>query len=359
MRPSYASSSMHRRLADLPLSPYRAAFGHVVDCRTVRIMHDDLRAQAIRYHEALPDRIRTYLVARGIADEVITLHQLGWNGRRITIPIRNRLDEVVCFKLARDPEGSNDDPKMLTSRGGSVELYGWERVLAKPCRLIICEGEFDRLVLESHGFAAVTSTGGAGTLRTEWVDDLAPIPEIYLCFDLDGAGRAGALRVGQFLPHAKIVQLPDEVGPAGDITDFFVRLQHTREDFLGLLERATPVPVLPVTLPVIPSSGLSRPFNEVSRRVADVKAAVPIGDLIERYIQLRPSGASLRGRCPFHEDHYPSLMVYPEAGRFRCYGCGRYGDVITFVIAVERLPFLKALEFLENLHSQTDGREAA
>jgi hypothetical protein len=111
--------------------------------------HDPL-ALVSEYHRNLPDRIIQYLHGRGISNEIITLHRLGWNGQRITIPVFNRDGALAFFKFAKDPEDQTDSPKMLTSRGGSVELYGWERVLAKPPRLIICAGEFDRLVLEDR-----------------------------------------------------------------------------------------------------------------------------------------------------------------------------------------------------------------
>ena len=329
-------------------------------CGTVGGMSHELSALATEYHGNLPNRIQEYLHARGISDEIITLHQLGWNGQRITIPITNRDGVVVCFKLAKDPDDQSTAPKMLTSRGGRVELYGWERVLAKPCRLVICEGEFDRLVLEAHGIAAVTSTGGAGSFRMKWTDDLAAIPELYLCFDHDEAGQRGALGVGQILPHAKLVHLPDEVGRRGDVTDFFVRLGRSREDFLSLLESATPVPVPPLSLPVTASTW-SRPFGGLSRRIREIKESVPIADLVSRYAALHPSGNALRGLCPFHEDHSPSLMIYPESGRFRCYGCGRHGDVITFIAGIEELPFLRALDRLEQFRDDYDRetREAA
>ena len=268
---------------------------------------------------------------------------------------------LVCSKLAKGPEDQDDSPKMLTSRGGRVELYGWERVLAKPCRLIICEGEFDRLMLEAHGIAAVTSTGGAGSFRQEWAADFLSIPEVLICLDRDDAGREGARRIEQFIPHAKLVTLPDDVGPGGDITDFFVRLGRTRDDFLRLLDEATPIPVAPETLPVTTPSTWSRPFGELSRRIREIKEHVPIADLVGRYVALRQSGAALRGLCPFHEDGNPSLMVYPETGRFRCYGCGRHGDVITFIAGIEELPFLRALDRLEQFRDgyDRDTREAA
>src|SRR5712692_10306534 len=125
------------------------------------------------YHCRLPLRIRGYLgQARGISSEIIDRHLLGWNGSRITIPVFDRRGEFGFFKLAKDPEDTTDSPKMLATPGAHAELYDWQRVLGKPEQIIICEGEFDRLVLESRGFAAVTSTGGAATFRREWAEAL-------------------------------------------------------------------------------------------------------------------------------------------------------------------------------------------
>jgi len=80
---------------------------------------------------------------------------------------------MAIFKLARDPEDRMPAPKMMTKPAAPAELYGWGEVLKKPSQIIICEGEFDRLVLEAKGFTAVTSTGGAGVFRAEWAKELA------------------------------------------------------------------------------------------------------------------------------------------------------------------------------------------
>src|SRR6266851_4951864 len=161
-------------------------FEHV----TLRAMETtrDLLDLATEYHTALPGRIRQYIYRRGIPDLLIDFHLLGWNGSRITIPIFNRQGELAFFKLARDPEDRLPGPKMMTTHGAYAELYGWGEALKKPPQIIICEGEFDRLVLEAKGFTAVTSTGGAGVFRSEWADELASIPELYICFDNDEAG---------------------------------------------------------------------------------------------------------------------------------------------------------------------------
>src|SRR5439155_15339893 len=210
----------------------------------------DLAALAANYPTALPGRIRQYLNTRGITDILIDYHLIAWNGNRITIPIYNREGEIAFFKLARDPE-DQDGPKMMASPGGYAELYEWGAVLPEPGRIIICEGEFDRMVLEDNGFIAVTSTAGAGVFKKEWAKAFENIPEVYICYDRDEAGKNGAERVASLIPHARIVELPDEVGEGGDVTDFFVRLGQNREDFQKLLDAALPAPPPPPeTLPV-------------------------------------------------------------------------------------------------------------
>src|SRR5207249_2207134 len=245
---------------------------------------------AREYHGNLPARIRQYLTQdRGISGEVIERHLLGWNGNRITIPVFNRSGGFACFKLAKDPEDKSDSPKMLASPGAKAELYGWERVLAKPDHLIICEGEFDRLVLESQGFAAVTSTGGAGTFRREWAEALREIPEVYVCFDRDDAGQKGAERVGGLIPRARLVELPEEVGEGGDVTDFFVRLKKSREDFLRLFETA----VRPLPEPPAPDGLSAGSFRATGdSEIARLKSCVRLEELVGRHVALRQRGTT-------------------------------------------------------------------
>ncbi len=310
-----------------------------------------------RYHDALPMRIREYLNHRGILDAVIDLHLLGWDGQRITIPIFDRDGRLAFFKLAKDPDDPAPGPKMMTSPGASADLYGWERARAKPCRILICEGEFDRLVLESNGLAAVTSTGGAGVFRQEWADEFAPIPEVYVCFDRDEAGRKGALRVARMIPQTRIVDLPDEVGPGGDVTDWFVRLRHSREDFLRLMEVAQPaVPEEPAAEP-IPKKPPRGQSSSDTDEIARVKSLVTLEDLAGRYVTLRASGQNLVGRCPFHEDRVPSLVIYPPSQTFHCFGCQAHGDVIAFLMRAEHLTFPETLRVLRKLSNQ-DGQTA-
>jgi DNA primase len=78
-----------------------------------------------------------------------------------------------------------------------------------------------------------------------------------------------------------------------------------------------------------------------------VKEASDIVDVVGSYISLRPAGQqTFKGLCPFHDDHRPSFDVDPKRGRYRCWSCGKYGDVITFVQEYEKVEFAEALEIL-------------
>jgi len=75
----------------------------------------------------------------------------------------------------------------------------------------------------------------------------------------------------------------------------------------------------------------------------EVKARLNIVELIGRYVALKPSGQRFKGRCPFHPDDTPSLMVSPDKGLWHCFGCHAGGDSIGFLMKIERLSFPEAL----------------
>lgn len=80
--------------------------------------------------------------------------------------------------------------------------------------------------------------------------------------------------------------------------------------------------------------------------VEEVKSRVNIVELIGRYITLKPSGQRFKGRCPFHPDDTPSLLVSPDKGLWHCFGCHAGGDAIGFLMKIERLSFPEALSRL-------------
>ena len=81
-------------------------------------------------------------------------------------------------------------------------------------------------------------------------------------------------------------------------------------------------------------------------RVKQVKEANDIVDVVGQYLSLQPAGPKFKGLCPFHDDHNPSLLVDPHWQNFKCWSCGKYGDVISFVQEFEHVSFPEALELL-------------
>ncbi|ACB77865.1 DNA primase [Opitutus terrae] len=81
--------------------------------------------------------------------------------------------------------------------------------------------------------------------------------------------------------------------------------------------------------------------------VRDLKLRINLADVVSRVVALRKAGGTrLKGLCPFHNEKTPSFHVDPEKGFYKCFGCGKAGDVITFVRETEQLNFTEAVEAL-------------
>ncbi len=81
--------------------------------------------------------------------------------------------------------------------------------------------------------------------------------------------------------------------------------------------------------------------------VRDLKLRVSLADVISRVVSLRKAGGSrLKGLCPFHNEKTPSFNVDADKGFYKCFGCGKAGDAITFVRETEQLSFTEAVEAL-------------
>ena len=91
-------------------------------------------------------------------------------------------------------------------------------------------------------------------------------------------------------------------------------------------------------------------------RDASVREAVDAADMVEvvsARTQLRRSGARFVGLCPFHDEKTPSFSVNPQDKLFYCFGCGKGGDVISFVRETEQLDFAQAVEWLAERYRVT------
>ena len=80
--------------------------------------------------------------------------------------------------------------------------------------------------------------------------------------------------------------------------------------------------------------------------IHSLKMANPIEDVMSSYVSLKRQGGNRVCNCPFHSEKTPSCTVFPSQQHFYCFGCQTGGDVITFIMKIENLDFVEAVEFL-------------
>ena len=82
--------------------------------------------------------------------------------------------------------------------------------------------------------------------------------------------------------------------------------------------------------------------------VEKIKDAANIVDVVSEFVTLRKSGASYKGLCPFHNEKTPSFTVSPSRKTCHCFGCGKGGTPITFIMEHEQMTYPEALRWLAN-----------
>lgn len=81
-------------------------------------------------------------------------------------------------------------------------------------------------------------------------------------------------------------------------------------------------------------------------QIHEIKEKLDIVDLISQYVSLKKAGKNYKALCPFHNEDTPSFMVSPELQIFKCFGCGRGGDIYKFLMEMEGVEFGEALQVL-------------
>ncbi len=81
-------------------------------------------------------------------------------------------------------------------------------------------------------------------------------------------------------------------------------------------------------------------------QIEEVRRSNDIVDVIREYVPLKRAGKDFKALCPFHSEKTASFQVSPTKQIFKCFGCGKGGNVFSFVMATERLEFPEAVEFL-------------
>ncbi|MEZ5036952.1 MAG: DNA primase [Chitinophagales bacterium] len=99
--------------------------------------------------------------------------------------------------------------------------------------------------------------------------------------------------------------------------------------------------------------------QDTIRKIIDTAQAL---DVVADFVTLKKSGSIYKGNCPFHQERTPSFVVNPNKNIFKCFGCGKGGDAIGFIMEYEKLSYPEALRYLaqkynievEETHTQSE-----
>ncbi|OGK56536.1 hypothetical protein A3J15_03145, partial [Candidatus Roizmanbacteria bacterium RIFCSPLOWO2_02_FULL_38_10] len=173
----------------------------------------------------------------------------GWDSRNLIIPVFDNKD-CVNFRLRSDPTYPNSKSALYSIPGrGRHRLFNTEVLKTKPKDVIICEGEWDCMLLDQLGYNAVTSTGGCASFKNDWIPYFKEAEKVSICFDndkgknWDNPGQDNSVKLVEEFKKQGInavnVKLPDPDVNSDkvDITDYFIKLGKTKEEFGKLLDQ--------------------------------------------------------------------------------------------------------------------------
>lgn len=274
--------------------------------------------------------------ARGLTEDTIKRFKIGFTsfkGQRYTIPIFGSDGEINNIRYYGP--GDNEFGKFLNhiykNKEGVVFSYkephhcftDWNWFKTAPA-VIICAGEMDAAILWQNDFCSFTELAGEGTWSEE-NNYLFRDKAVVIIYDNDEAGRKGALKVLHSLRNVaqmvSIYNLPEEVGPGGDITDYFVKLGRTQNELRQALQDLTPLAQKAVKEDISVNSEIislgeclkeSRYYSQYNRFKAQVMGIARDPLTVPKYIELNchySTKCREQKTCPILMHHNGNLKI--------------------------------------------------
>ncbi|HYK55451.1 MAG TPA: DNA primase, partial [Flavisolibacter sp.] len=85
--------------------------------------------------------------------------------------------------------------------------------------------------------------------------------------------------------------------------------------------------------------------------IQQILSRIDIIEVVGSFVKLKRRGANYLGNCPFHHEKTPSFTVSPSKEIFKCFGCGKSGNTISFLMEHEKLSYVEALKWLANRYN--------
>src|SRR6476661_6105057 len=94
--------------------------------------------------------------------------------------------------------------------------------------------------------------------------------------------------------------------------------------------------------------------------IQQITNRIDIIDVVGEFVKLKKRGANYLGNCPFHNEKTPSFTVSPSKEIFKCFGCGKSGNTVSFLMEHEKLTYVEALRWLATrYHVEVEETEVA
>src|SRR5216117_4509631 len=87
--------------------------------------------------------------------------------------------------------------------------------------------------------------------------------------------------------------------------------------------------------------------------IQQITNRIDIIDVVGEFVKLKKRGANYLGNCPFHNEKTPSFTVSPTKEIYKCFGCGRSGNAISFIMEHEKYSYVETLKWLANKYGIT------
>ena len=85
--------------------------------------------------------------------------------------------------------------------------------------------------------------------------------------------------------------------------------------------------------------------------IQQIQSRIDVIDVVGNFVKLKRRGANYLGNCPFHNERTPSFTVSPSKEIYKCFGCGKSGNSISFVMEHEKFSYVEALSWLANRYN--------
>ena len=85
--------------------------------------------------------------------------------------------------------------------------------------------------------------------------------------------------------------------------------------------------------------------------IQQIQNRIDIIDIVGTFVKLKKRGANYLGNCPFHNEKSPSFTVSPTKEIYKCFGCGKSGNSISFLMEHEKYSYVESLRWLANKYN--------